>query len=255
MRDCYQTICNGEGAVRANAIEWLEHTVPYDMFRTMLPLLREASVGNGRSPTAAQALDSLVADNDVWVARLALWAAAELDLPGFKERFRQLCTSEDPQLRALAQRWSHIHSGATADPELPMDLIEKVFLLQQVDLLQGARSAQLALLASIAKEQDIPANTTLIRLNEPTSALYVVIRGAVELRTTGDQVMVARDNAAFGTWALIDQAPSMLSARTVEPTRVLCIERDDLDDLLSENPELALGLLQGLARRVRTLVA
>ena len=136
-----------------------------------------------------------------------------------------------------------------------MDLVEKVFLLQQVDLLQGARSAQLALLASIANVQDIPAQTTLIRQNEPTSALYVVIRGAVELRTTGNQVMEARDNAAFGTWALIDQAPSMLTAHTIEPTRVLCIDRDDFHDLLNENPELALGLLQGLARRVRTLVA
>jgi AAA family ATP:ADP antiporter len=229
MRDCHQTLCTANVKGQANAIEWLEHTIGHDLFAIMTPFLREGAGGNGRSPTAAQALHDLTDDNDAWVSHLARWAAHDLGLPG-----------------AQALR---------AAEENGMDLVEKVFLLQQVDLLQGARSAQLALLASIANVQDIPANTTLIRQNEPTSALYVVIRGAVELRTTGNQVMEARDNAAFGTWALIDQAPSMLTAHTIEPTRVLCIDRDDFHDLLNENPELALGLLQGLARRVRTLVA
>ena len=66
---------------------------------------------------------------------------------------------------------------------------------------------------------------------------------------------MARDQTAFGTWALIDRAPSLVTAKATEPTRLLSIEREDFDDLLNENPELALGLLQGLARRVRTLVA
>jgi CRP-like cAMP-binding protein len=136
-----------------------------------------------------------------------------------------------------------------------MDAIEKVFLLQGVDLLQGARSAHLALLASIAEEFEADPGALLLRRDEPPDALFVVIRGAVELHGLGGQTLVAREGTAFGTWALIDESPSLVEARAAEPTRLLRIERSDLFDLLADYPELSVGLLQGLARRIRTLVA
>jgi ATP:ADP antiporter, AAA family len=228
VKDCYSAVCTANGRARANAIEWLEASVGSELFTMVEPLLHTADNGKRQSASTITATLSLADDNDAWVAHLARRAGQELNIPG-----------------ALP----------TTRPNGDMDPIEKVFLLQQVDLLQGARSSHLALLASIANEQDVAQDYVLLRQNEPTTAMYVVVRGAVELRTSNDQVMVVRDQAAFGTWALIDRAPSLLTARTLEPTRVLCIDRDDFDDLLNENPELALGLLQGLARRVRTLVA
>ena len=135
-----------------------------------------------------------------------------------------------------------------------MDTIEKVFLLQKVDLLRDARSAHLAILASIAEEMDVPAGTPVLRQGEPTDALYVVVKGAVELRGMGGTLLAA-DGAAFGTWALIDQSPSVVEARTRDASRLLRITRDDFNDLVADHPELALGMLQGLARRMRTIVS
>lgn len=43
-------------------------------------------------------------------------------------------------------------------------------------------------------------------------------------------------------------------ARTLRPTRLLRISRRDSPDLLADHAEMALKLLQGLARRVRMLV-
>jgi CRP-like cAMP-binding protein len=45
-----------------------------------------------------------------------------------------------------------------------------------------------------------------------------------------------------------------VDARATRPSRLLRITRDDFHDLVGDHPELAIGLLQGLARRVRTLV-
>lgn len=230
MRDCHNAMSLSNGHLRANAIEWLEQTVGHDLFVLVEPLLGEPRA----APTSQSGLAALLAavrdDNDVFIARLARRVAQELNVNGGP-------------------------TGPANPQDASMDLIEKVLLLQQIDLLQGARSAHLSLLASIAHEQDIAEDHVLIRQDQPTVAMYVVVRGAVELRNADAQLMVLRDNQAFGTWALIDRSPSVLSARTLESTRVLCIERDDFDDLLNENPELALGLLQGLARRVRTLIA
>jgi hypothetical protein len=227
VRNCHSAIVGGNATNRANALEWLEHHVGAQWLEALQPVLRERSTAAQRSPTAVQALATLEQDNDGWIAQLASRSAHELN---------------GGQPRA-------------AEKGTEMDLIEKVFLLQHVDLLQGARSAHLSLLASIAHEQDFNEGAVLLKQHEQTDSLYVVIRGTVELRGAQDQTITARENSAFGTWALIDRAPSLVTATCVEPTRVLRIERDDFDDLLNDNPELAIGLLQGVARRVRALVA
>lgn len=136
-----------------------------------------------------------------------------------------------------------------------MDLVEKVFLLQKIDLLRGATSAQLALLASIADELDVEVGTVLLPQGEPADALYAVVHGEVELRRQDEPVLLASAGDSFGAWSLIDQAPSIAEASASTPCRVLRITREDFYDCLADQPELALGLLQGLARRVRALVA
>jgi ATP:ADP antiporter, AAA family len=148
----------------------------------------------------------------------------------------------------------HLARACTTPLENDMELIEKVFLLQQVDLLNGARGAHIALLASIAEEVDVPAGAVLVPAGEPPSAMYVVTAGAVELRGVGDRYVVGPEGA-FGTWALIDEHASLLEARACEATRLLRVRRSDFHDLLADHSELALGLLQGLARRMRSLVA
>jgi CRP-like cAMP-binding protein len=135
-----------------------------------------------------------------------------------------------------------------------MELIEKVFLLQQVDLLQGARSAHIALLASIAEEIDIPADSVVLAAGAVPDAMYVVTRGSIQLHGVGHDI-VAGPEHAFGTWALIDDQPTQVEARTLEPSRLLRVTREDFHDLLADHPELAIGILRGLARRVRRLVA
>ncbi len=135
-----------------------------------------------------------------------------------------------------------------------MELVEKVLLLQRIDLLRGARGAHLALLASIADELTVEQDTVIIRAGEPTTAMYIVTRGSVTLSGVGQHLEIAAEDA-FGTWALIDDSPSPLEARAAETTQLLRISRADFHDLLADHSELSLALLQGLARRMRSLVA
>lgn len=135
-----------------------------------------------------------------------------------------------------------------------MKLVEKVFLLQNVDLLAGIRSEHLALVAATAELVEAEEGARLLRRGEPPDALYVVVEGSVALERNGTRLKVASDATPFGTWALVDDEPSLVEARAVEPTTLLRIGRDDFHHLLTDNPELSLGLLRGLSRRVRGLV-
>jgi len=225
---CYQAVTGGTARARAHALEWLENTVGHERFESLSPVLERAAGGRGgRTPGTtdlAAVLRRLSGDRVPIVARCARWTAREL-----------------------------AEGGRTEGGQ--MDLIEKIFLLQNVDLLEEAESEHLALLASIAEEVEGEPGDILIRQGEPSANLYVVVRGKVELSGMGGEVVLAEEGRPFGTWALIDQDPSVVEAKVVEPTRLLRITRGDFHDLLTDHPELAMGLLQGLARRVRSLVA
>jgi ATP:ADP antiporter, AAA family len=168
------------------------------------------------APASAESIESLSHDGDAWIALLA--------------------------------------RASTSPMETEMELIEKVLLLQQIDLLRGSRGTHAALLGTIAEEIEVDAGTVLIRAGEPPAAMYIVTRGQVELSGVG-QRLVIEPEGAFGTWALIDDQPSPVEALAVRPTALLRITREDFHDLLADHSELAVGLLQGLARRMRSLVA
>ena len=255
MQRCLTAVAGDDRALRGNALEWLEETLDRPLFQELAPVL-----GEGRESQApdepGSTLTDLASDGDPWVAQLADavathapedWSAG--DGGGIISSGARSGTRETRGAPPLAPTDPPAPVGTA-----PMDLIEKVFLLQKIDLLRDARSRHLALLASIAEEVDADPDTILIRRGEATDALYVVIDGRVRL-SGEDQEMEAANGRAFGTWALIDEAPSVLTAEATERARLLRITRSDFHDLLADHPELALGLLQGLARRVRTLVA
>ncbi len=136
-----------------------------------------------------------------------------------------------------------------------MELIQKVFLLKNVDLLRGARSEQLGRVAAIADLVEAEPEAQLLRRGDPPEAMYVVVEGEVELRREGARITVASDGTAFGTWALVDDRPSLVEATVLgEGATLLRVLRWEFQDLLDDSPELALGILQGLSRRLRRLV-
>lgn len=224
----YLTITHGDERSRANAVEWLDETVGHDLFVRVEPVLSRPD-GRGKPPLGGwpgldATLEELGSGRNEWLSRLAAWNLEAARAPD------------------------------SDDGSVTMDRIEKVFLLQKVDLLEEAKSSHLALLASIAEEVEVAEGEVLIRQGQTNESLYVVIRGSVELRGMGDQLLVAGENAPFGTWALIDSDPSVVGATAAEPSRLLRITRGDFEELLADHPELAMGMLQGLARRLRALV-
>ncbi len=218
---CYLAVNGGTRSARASALEWLEQNIGHALFGSLESALESPPPDPSAPSETESVLANLPRDKDRWIARLA---------------------TRDGQI---------VHLRANGK----MDLIEKVFLLQNVDLLEGARSADLAMIASIAEDTEVQAGEVLQRRGEPTGALYVVVSGGVELTDEFGQQLRVGEGEAFGTWALVDESPSLLEAKAIGSTRLLQVERVDFYDLLGENPELGVGMLQGLARRMRALVA
>jgi CRP-like cAMP-binding protein len=135
-----------------------------------------------------------------------------------------------------------------------LNIVEKVIALEAVELLKSLTPEQLARIASIAREVRFPPGKVIFEPNQPLDALYVIVDGAVDLSKNGDLLHTARQNEVLGAWALFDEDPMPVAARTVEDTRLLRIGRDDFYDLLSDNMEITAAVFSTLVKRFRRLV-
>ncbi len=135
-----------------------------------------------------------------------------------------------------------------------MDLIEKIFLLQGVELLRDMESEYLTLMAAAAVEMRPDSGSVLVREGEPADGLYLVVDGSVEVRHGDGSREELGEGAHFGSWDLVDPVPGPATVRANEDARLLRVDRADFQDLLADHPDLALDLLESLARRARTLV-
>jgi CRP-like cAMP-binding protein len=135
-----------------------------------------------------------------------------------------------------------------------LNIVEKVIALEGVELLKNLTPEQLSRIASIAREVKYPPNKVILDPKTPVDALLVVVDGAVELSRNGDVLHTAGQNEVLGAWALFDDDPMPVTAKTVEDTHLLRIGRDDFYDLLSDNAEITAAIFSTLVKRFRKLV-
>ena len=133
-------------------------------------------------------------------------------------------------------------------------VVEKVLLLQNVDLLSEARTEDMAVLASIAEEVLYPENATVFEEGQPADGLYVVIRGELVLTRDGQELDRMGEKSALGAWDLIDGGARVFGSHTAVETLLLRVDRQDFYDLLLDYPELGQSILKAIVRRFRNLV-
>src|SRR5262249_10543572 len=136
-----------------------------------------------------------------------------------------------------------------------LNIVEKVIVLEGVDLLNTLSPEQLARIATIAHEVKYPPGRVVLDPEKPIDGLYVIVDGEVELSRHGETLTTARRNDVLGAWALFDESdPIPVTARTIEDTQLLRIARDDFYDLLSDNSEITSAIFSTLVKRFRKLV-
>ncbi len=132
-------------------------------------------------------------------------------------------------------------------------VIEKVVLLQDIDVFKEVRVEDLAHLALIAEEVTFLPKDELYEMNESPDSLYLVIRGKVRLHTNGEEIGVTEERGAVGVWALFDDEPRVATATALEHTETLRISREDFYDLLSDHVRIAESVLKSFARKLKAL--
>lgn len=107
---------------------------------------------------------------------------------------------------------------------------------------------------SAVPDLSVPSGQAVYREGDSGQTMYIVESGSIDL------VCAARGTAPlatlgpgdfFGETELFEDRPRFVSAIARESSRLLCIERAELADLLSQEPAIAMSLLRRLAARQR----
>lgn len=129
-------------------------------------------------------------------------------------------------------------------------------LLRSIPLFSLLDDQEIAVLAQNLDEKQFLAGQMIFREDDPGDAMYIVQSGKVELfleegankRVT---VAFAVDGELFGELSLLDNAPRSASARAVENTHALVVDRQDLHLLVNSKPHAALDMIAMLGKRLR----
>ena len=131
-------------------------------------------------------------------------------------------------------------------------------LISRVPLFEGLSRAHLGRVASLTEETTYDAGRVIVQKDTPGRAFYVIVNG--KAKVVKGKIVTARGEAElgpgdfFGELALLDgERRSATVIATTELTTIR-IERNAFRRLLRQEPELALRLLEGMARRTRRIL-
>ena len=135
-----------------------------------------------------------------------------------------------------------------------LTVIEKVLFLQNIDVFQEVPSEHIGYLAAITEEVDYQKDEVIYKANDYSDSMYLVLEGKVRLHIDQRDITFAEAKEAFGTWALFDDSPRVVTATTLEDTHLLRIDKDEFVDLLADNVQMTQAILKTMVRRMRNLV-
>ena len=136
-------------------------------------------------------------------------------------------------------------------------LFERIVLLKGVPLFELLRTDQLRHLAAALEPIAWPGKEVIFECGEAGDALYIIVAGKVGI-SLGETAHLSSFIAElgpgefFGEMAILDDEPRSASAVSVEGTEAYSLSKDKTRGLLLAYPELGIGMLRALSRRLRT---
>lgn len=136
----------------------------------------------------------------------------------------------------------------------PDDLNE----IRGLPLFRGMKAECFDRLVQAAYVQHFPEGLTMIRQGQPADFLHVLLEGQVELYAAwaGREATMAvlKPIGTFILAATIRDAPYLMSARTLERSRIMLIPSTDLRLVFRQDSEFATAIIQELAAGYRAVV-
>ncbi|MGY6697131.1 MAG: cyclic nucleotide-binding domain-containing protein [Roseinatronobacter sp.] len=130
--------------------------------------------------------------------------------------------------------------------------------IRHLHLFRDMSQANFEALMASSYAQNFPQGLEMIRQGDPADFLHIVLDGSVELfaHWSGREctMAVVRPVSTFILAACIRDAPYLMSARTLERTRMILVPASDLRAMFRKDTEFSVSVINELAACYRSVV-
>ena len=136
-----------------------------------------------------------------------------------------------------------------------VQLDERVSLLRQMGLFQNIDVAELQSIAQQMSESSFGNGEVVFQEGEVGDRLYLLLSGTMHVYVERDGNIISysrlQPGECFGEMALVEEAPRSATVRAEEPSVCLTLSKQEFLDLMSRQPNIALGVMRALVGRLR----
>ena len=123
-------------------------------------------------------------------------------------------------------------------------LIDRILLFEKAEIFAGLNLDERAAIASLAKIERHHSGQAIYRQGDPSTTLYVLIKGGIDFHRDGSFVGRMESGTSqdfFGDIGFLDRKPRPYSAtacKSTEFTEIFAVNRQDFMDLVADRIEL-----------------
>ena len=129
---------------------------------------------------------------------------------------------------------------------------EKLQFLHRTELFSELPLERLQSICEVAHEVVLPSDHILFEEGDDGDSLYLLVSGEISIIKAETEVLSFDDvGYCFGEVALIDDKPRSATIKTLSPTRMLRITRDDFFTALAREPLIGKGIFRVLNNKIR----
>ena len=126
-----------------------------------------------------------------------------------------------------------------------------VAALSRVSLFSGLAAKDLATIAAVAEEREVPAGTVLTEQGQPGDEFFLIVDGEVEVRIDDREVRRLGPGEYLGEIALIFGGKRTATAVASKPTRLYVLGEASFTAMLRKQPRIEDKILTTVTERMR----
>jgi CRP-like cAMP-binding protein len=130
----------------------------------------------------------------------------------------------------------------------------RLLMLKQCRIFAAVPLEDLRVVAEQLRDEAYVAGEEIFCRGDVADRMYLVLTGKIGIVLDAESKHIASTlgkGEAFGEMGLFDRQPRSATARVLEDSELLSLDREKLHDLLLSYPHIALGLLHGMSLRLR----
>lgn len=245
IRQTRSAIASTDTGRRAQAIELLDNTLTTPVRERLIPFIEAPTIqvietaqkrfGLAKRPPT-DLLADLAAGSDDWLRMCGIWQSTRFSSSSHETNKAAWLSS--------AQTSGDINFMA-------ISTVERVLILKKVPLFADISGEGLAPIARLADEVRFSQGATIIKEGEEGDCVYITVHGRTGITRAGlGQVAVRDAPTVLGELALILSQPRSASCVALDDMVALKMDRAPFQELLSQQPDIAKGVIKVLAERL-----